>query len=80
MIVLRRPAYQEFNMPSNRINHVFNGMIDYLFMKYTLRMSDPAIWSDMFREFAVYLHDMGSQGVVKKSLCVHVRMGVSFRI
>jgi hypothetical protein len=79
MIVLCRP-YQEFNMPSNRINDVFNGMIDYLFIKYTLFLSDPAIWSDMFQEFAVYLHDMGSQSVVKKSRCVHVRMGVSFRI
>ncbi len=82
MIVLRRPD-QEFNMPSNRINDVFNGMIDYLFIKYTLPLSDPAIWShwsDMFQEFAVYLHDMGSLSVVKKSRCVHVRMGVSFRI
>ena len=79
MIVLCRP-YQEFNMPSNRINDVFNGMIEYLFIKYTLPLSDPAIWSDMFQEFAVYLHDMGSQSVVKKLRCVHVRMGVSFRI
>jgi hypothetical protein len=68
MIVLRRLAYpnrrgdlvDEFNMPSNSINDVFNSMIDFLFLKYALPLSDPAIWSDMFPDFCPRLARNGS--------------------